>query len=121
MNRIAIAVPIKPGKAKLWKERTRQLMNSRRGDVEDDWRRFGIHRSTSWLQRTSQGDIAILYWEVDDPRKLQERTEIIMTSDDEYYVELRESLTDIFEVEPGQSRPSPELVSDFCLNHSNEP
>lgn len=113
---LAVAVPVNPGKADDWKQRTRELMEKRRSEVESDWRRFGIHRGSSWLQETPEGELAILYWELDDPRKLTERTEVMMTSGDDYYMTLRESLADIFDFSGPQSRPVSELVADYRLD-----
>lgn len=115
MKSVAIAVPIKPGKSKIWVERSRALKRERKTDLEDDFRRYGIHRSASWLQRSPDGDLAILYWDIDDPAKLHERMKAIMTSDDEFYVSVREAMAGVFDVNPDQDRPSTELVVDHTV------
>lgn len=121
MTSIAIAVPLRPEMSATWRDRTRELMENRRDEVEADWRRYGIRRSASWLQRTAHGDLAILYWEVDDPSKLEERSELIAKSEDEYHRSLRKTLAEVFEFGPGQPRPSSELVADFRLEEADQP
>ncbi len=109
----AIVVPLKHGKEERWKQHTRELISSRRTDVERDWQRFGIHRAASWLQQTTNGHQAILVWELDDPSRLTERSQLISESEEDYYAELRKSLSDVFDIDRvGKTQPA-ELIFEY--------
>lgn len=114
MHSIAIAVPIKPGKTEAWKQYAADLSGRWATDRDKDYRRFGIHRAAAWLQRMPNGDMAILYWDVDDQELHRQQFQEVMTSNEEYYTWVRESLTDIFGFDPEHDRPLlPELVADY--------
>lgn len=117
MHSIAIAMPIKPGKTEKWKQYVAELNGRWRDEREADCRRFGIRRNAGWLQQTPDGDLAIIYWEVDDPELHAQEFKEIMTSNDEYHTWVRENLTDIFGFDPNQERPPlPELVADYRVS-----
>lgn len=113
MPSTAIAMPIKPGKTEAWKQYVSDLDGRWREERYADHRRFGVRRNAAWLQQTPNGDLAILYWEVDDLDLHSRQFQEIMTSNDEYYTWVRENLMDIFGFNPNQERPPlPELIAD---------
>lgn len=114
MHTIAIAMPIKPGKTEAWRRYVSELDGRWREERDADFRRFGVRRNAAWLQQTPNGDMAIIYWDVEDPELHSQQFQEIMTSSDEYYTWVRDNLTDIFGFSPGQERPLlPELVADY--------
>ncbi len=114
MQRIAIAAPIKPGKTEAWLQYIAELKNEWETEWKADFRKFGIDNESAWLQKTPNGDLAILLWEVRDPELHRQQFEELMTSNEDFHVWSRNNLMDIFGFEPAQERPPlPEQVAHF--------
>ncbi len=60
---VSFTVPILPGKLDSWREFIRTLARDRLDEYEKSRRRAGISREITWLQRTPQGEIAIVHIE----------------------------------------------------------
>jgi hypothetical protein len=59
---------IQPGKREEAKAIFEEIQHSRRSEYEDSRRRLGIRREKVWFQSLPQGELAVVYWEGDDPR-----------------------------------------------------
>lgn len=59
----------------------------------------------------------ILFREMDDPERIKERMENVMSSDDAFYVEMRECLADVFDTDRDQPPVSfPEPLMDYHMS-----
>ena len=66
---LALVLPLLPGKTAGWRRAMTELADSRRAEYAAARRRQGVSRERIWLQATPQGDVEILYLEVDDPAR----------------------------------------------------
>lgn len=66
---VAFSVPVLPGKLDAWKEFHNQLDGPRRWDFEDQQRRLGLVRHRVWLQDGSEGAVALVVQEGEDPER----------------------------------------------------
>jgi hypothetical protein len=69
MRATAIAAPIVAGKTEDWREFCEEIHRVHRHAYEESRRHAGITREIFRLQRTAQGDIAIMYIEAEDPQE----------------------------------------------------
>lgn len=70
---VAFISPILPGKQEAWRRFCQKLLGSRRCEYEESCKRLGITKELAWLQSTQgayQGDLAIVYLEVEHPEQL---------------------------------------------------
>lgn len=67
MGVYAFAAPIVPGKLDAWRRFCEETAGPRRSERQDSMQRCGISRERAFLQRTPQGDLAIIYLEGEDP------------------------------------------------------
>jgi hypothetical protein len=59
---------IQPGKREEAKAIFEEIRGARRSEYEASRRRLGIREEKVWFQSLPQGDMALVYWEGDDPR-----------------------------------------------------
>ena len=59
---------IQPGKREEAKGIFEEIRGSRRSEYEASRRRLGIRKEKVWFQSLPQGEMAVVYWEGDDPR-----------------------------------------------------
>lgn len=112
MAKIAFATPILPGKLEAWRRFNQESLGSRLTAHEASRRRLGITRELAWLQQTPEGDIAIVYLEVEDPeRAFQE----LGASSDPYDVWFRQQVLEIHGLDLTQppDGPLPELAFEW--------
>jgi Family of unknown function (DUF6176) len=62
-----MSFPLLPGQRERVRALVRALTNERRDEYERSQRRAGVTREVWFLQETSQGDRAIVYFEARDP------------------------------------------------------
>lgn len=67
MSTITFSVPILPGKTDTWKRALEEITGPRKSDYEKSRRRMGITREVVSLQKTPDGDYAVVCLEGDDP------------------------------------------------------
>ncbi len=70
MANYAFAMPILPGKTELWKKYVYEMKNARGEEFKRSREKGGIRLEQVWLQNTPMGDFAIVYWDVDNPKKV---------------------------------------------------
>jgi Family of unknown function (DUF6176) len=66
MASLASAFPILPGKTEQWKHFSQEMVGPRHSEYEASRKRLGISREAAYLQQTPQGDMAVVYFEVQD-------------------------------------------------------
>jgi hypothetical protein len=66
MVSLAMTLPLLPGKTEDWKRWVQEIAGTRLSEFQASRKRLGITREASFLQQTSQGDMAILYIEAED-------------------------------------------------------
>ncbi len=66
---LAMVLPLLPGKTPEWRRAMAELAGPRRAEYAAARRRQGVSRERIWLQPGPQGDLEILYLEVDDPAR----------------------------------------------------
>lgn len=112
MAKIAFASPILPGKLEAWRRFNQESLGSRLAGHQASRRRLGITRELAWLQQTPEGDMAIVYLEVEDPeRAFQE----LGVSADPYDVWFRQQVLEIHGLDLAQppDGPLPELAFEW--------
>jgi hypothetical protein len=93
------AAPIQPGKYEAAARLYEELRGPRRSEYEES-RRLRINREAVWFQSTPQGEMAVVYWEVDDPRTaLQEFAQ----SEDSFDQWLKERVQEIYGFDPSHA------------------
>jgi hypothetical protein len=70
MPTIAFTMPILPGKTDAFRSAHRRFAVERRAEFETSRRRLGITAERGFLQRTAQGDLAIVVFDVADPARM---------------------------------------------------
>jgi hypothetical protein len=84
-----------------------EITRDRRDEYEASRRRLGIREERVWFQSLPEGDMAVVYWEGDDPRAaLQE----FASSDDPFDEWLRERGREVYHFEPDRTLQDDEQV-----------
>jgi hypothetical protein len=111
MASYAFAVPVLPGKSEAARRLAAESSGPRRSESEESQRRVGITKQEVWLQQTPQGDICVVYWEVDDPtRAFQE----LASSDNPFDRWYLQQLKEIHGLDLTQQPPPPnELIFEW--------
>jgi hypothetical protein len=112
MPAIAFAYPVLPGKFDAWKRFMQEMAGPRRSELEASRRRMGFTVERAWYQATPQGDIAIIYAEVDD---LVHTSQTLAASQDPFDVWFKQQVLDIHGVDYNQPPPGslPELLFEW--------
>jgi hypothetical protein len=98
---------IPPGKREEAKAIFEEIRGTPRSEYEASRRRLGIREEKVWFQGQPQGDMAVVYWEGDDPRAaLQE----FASSDDPFDEWLEERGREVYHFEPSQTLETDEEV-----------
>lgn len=90
MPAAAFVAPILPGKEEEWRRFIQEITEERSGEYEALRRRLGVHNESVWLTRAGAGETAIVYLEVEDPRRL---LQTLSGSDEPFDVWLKEWLS----------------------------
>jgi len=97
---MAVAFPVKPGKAQEWRDRGREFRGARRNEYLAFRRRWGLTVNRLYFQHTPQGDLAVFYLEGHD---LQRAFQYLRTAQDPFAAWLRQHTLDLFEAFDAQS------------------
>ncbi len=108
---VAFVVPLLPGKT----DDDRSAMRScwqgdRTADHEASRKRLGITREAVWLQRTPNGDVAVVHLEAHD---LDAAFKGIATSQDPFDRWFREHVSEVHGIDLEGGFPPPEQILDF--------
>ena len=94
MESMAVAFPVKPGKAQEWRDRGREFRGARRNEYLAFRRRWGLTVNRLYFQHTPQRDLAVFYLEGHD---LQRAFQYLRTARDPFAAWLRQHTLDLFE------------------------
>ncbi len=98
---------IQSGKREEAKAIFEELQETRRSEYEASRKRLGIREEKVWFQNLPQGDMAVVYWEGDDPRtSLQE----FASSEDPFDEWLKERGREVYHFEPVETLEADEEV-----------
>ncbi len=107
MRATAFAATILPGKVEAWRELWDEIQSVRREEHEESRRELGITKEAIRLQHTSQGEMAVMYLEAEEPEKIFER---LATSDSPFDRWFREWILEIHGVDLTHPLKIPEDV-----------
>jgi hypothetical protein len=99
--------PIQPGKRDAARAIFEEIKTARRDDYEASRRRLGIREERVWFQSLPDAEMAVVYWEGDDPRGALER---FASSDDPFDEWLKERGREVYHFEPNQTLEEDEEV-----------
>lgn len=99
---------INPGKREEAKAIFEEVSGPRRDEYEASRHRLGIRKEKVWLQSLPQGEMAVVYWEGDDPRAALEE---FASSGDPFDEWLKERGREVYHFEPAQTLQDDEEVS----------
>ena len=98
---------IQPGKREEAKRIFEEVDGPRRDEYEASRRRLGIHREKVWFQSSPNGEMAVVYWEGNDPRAALRE---FASSEDPFDEWLKERGREVYHFEPSQTLQDDEAV-----------
>jgi hypothetical protein len=98
---------IQPGKRDDARAIFEEIRTSRREEYEASRKRLGIREEKVWFQSLPAAEMAVIYWEGDDPRGALAR---FASSDDPFDRWLKERGREVYHFEPGQTLQADEEV-----------
>ncbi len=104
MVSLAMTLPLLPGKTEDWKRWVQEMAGIRLSEFQASRERLGITREASFLQQTSQGNMAILYIEAEDMARAFQG---LATSQDPFDVLFRQQTKAFFGLDLAQPPPGP--------------
>jgi hypothetical protein len=63
-------MPIPPGKTETLKRYFNEMKEKRYDDLRKRNQKIGLHAVQVWLQKTPNGDFAVVRWDTDNPQKI---------------------------------------------------
>ena len=106
----AFAVPILPGKLDAWRRFSRAMLEERRDEYLESRERLGITREMAWHQRTPGGDLALIYWEGNDPEQIFGRLAVSQNPFDVWFREQALEFHGLDFTEPPTSPPAERMI-----------
>jgi hypothetical protein len=98
---------IQAGKRDQAKSIFEEVSGPRRQEYEASRRRLGIRREKVWFQSSPNGDMAVVYWEGEDPRAALRE---FASSEDPFDEWLKERGREVYHFEPAQTLEEDEEV-----------
>jgi hypothetical protein len=98
---------IQPGKREEAKRIFEEIRGPRRSEYEASRQRLGIRKEKVWFQSASQGEMAVVYWEGDAPRRSLEE---FARSRDPFDEWLKERGREVYHFEPAETLQADEEV-----------
>jgi LmbE family N-acetylglucosaminyl deacetylase len=98
---------IQPGKREEAKAIFEEIRETRRSEYEASRRRLGIREEKVWFQSLPEGDMAVVYWEGDDPRAALRE---FASSENPFDEWLKERGREVYHFEPSQTPEADEQV-----------
>jgi hypothetical protein len=102
--------PIQPGKRDDARAIFEEIRTSRQEEYEASRKRLGIREERVWFQSLPDGELAVVYWEGDDPRGALER---FASSDDPFDAWLKERGREVYHFEPLRTLEEDEEVFTY--------
>jgi hypothetical protein len=114
MMKIAVALPILPGKMEDLKRFLAEVKGPRKEAQSNARRRIGVMRETLWIQQTPRGAMLLLYMEKEETKETSSVAEFY-GSQDPYDLWFKPQIKAITGVELAgvQSHPPSEIVFDW--------
>jgi hypothetical protein len=110
------AMPIQPGKTEAMKKYAQEMNGPRQEEFRKRNQRLGLETVQVWLQHTPDGDMAVVRWETDNPRRAFEQ---MMKSEDPFDKWFKEKLlVEVFGRNP--SDPIPQL-NEQIVDYQGQP
>jgi hypothetical protein len=98
---------IQPGKREEAKRIFEEIRGPRRSEYEASRQRLGIRKEKVWFQSLPQGEMAVVYWEGEAPRRALEKFACSIDPFDEW---LKERGREVYHFEPTQTLEADEEV-----------
>lgn len=114
---IAFSIPILAGKTEAFRAAHRHFVVDRRTEFEASRRRLGVRAERGFLQRTPNGDLAIVVFDAIDPARMLLGT---ASSTEPLDVDFRRYLLDVFGLDLTQSptvEPSEQIFDWYAQEH----
>jgi hypothetical protein len=70
ISALSCVLPILPGKQEAWRRFCQELAGSRHGEYEWSRQRLGITKECIWFAQMPQGEMAIVYLEMEHPERV---------------------------------------------------
>lgn len=99
--------PIQPGKRDAARAIFEEIRTTRWDEYEASRKRLGIREERVWFQSLPDAEMAVVYWEGDDPRGALER---FGSSNDLFDEWLKERGREVYHFEPGRTLEEDEEV-----------
>jgi hypothetical protein len=112
----SFAVPILPGKTENWKRYVQEMRGQRREEFNSSRQRHGLRMEQVWLQKTPNGDIAVVTWDVDNPAKTFEN---FMKSNDSFDQWFRDKI--LIECHGMNQSDQVPPLNEVILNFTSQP
>jgi hypothetical protein len=107
----AFTNPVLPGKIEVWKNYIKEMNGPRNRERAESRKKVGLTVERVWLQHTSMGDLAVVYWEAKDIGKV---FEALMKSEAPFDKWFRDKiLVEVHGMDLSKAPPMNELVLDF--------
>jgi|HubBroStandDraft_2_1064218.scaffolds.fasta_scaffold95140_3 hypothetical protein len=114
---IALSIPILADKTEAFRAAHRRLVVNRRTEFEVSRRRLGVTAERGFLQRTPNGDLAVVVFDVIDPARMLAG---MASSTELFDADFRGYLLDVFGLDLTQAPTvQSELVFDWCAEESS--
>jgi hypothetical protein len=111
MASFAMAMPILPGQTEAIRRMRDEVLGPRRSEYEESRRRMGITKEMAWVQHTPMGDMAVIYWESENPQRIFEQMAQSQEQFDEWF---RQFVQNTHGVDfTGDQPPASELVFEW--------
>ena len=112
MASLAMAVPILPGQAEGIRRMRDEALGPHRREYEESRRRMGVTKEKAWVQQTPLGEMAVVYWEVEEPQRALRQ---LAESQEQFDVWFRQFIQNVHGMDFAQEGPppAPELVFDW--------
>jgi len=72
MSSYLFANPLAPGKTETWKNYVKEMTTTRKKEYLESRKKAGLKVEQVFLQKTPQGDLAVVRWESENPQKIFE-------------------------------------------------
>ncbi len=112
MATYVFALPIPESKIDLMKKYSQEMAGSRSNEFHRRNQEIGLSIVQVWIQRTPNGNLALIRWETDDPKRVIEN---MRNSDDPFEKWFREKIIiEVFGRDPkSQAPPINEQIVDY--------
>lgn len=109
MQTFCVAFPLLPGKAEAGREFAKACMGPRRAEYAESLKAGGVTKESSFLQKTPQGDMLIVYFEAENVERALDTLAKSKTPFAVWFKQQAKSATG-FDLEQRMTEPPPEEI-----------